>query len=602
MIRFQEIYYLYALAIVPVIILLFIAALFWRRRKLKKLGDERLVGGQMLGFIPGRSTSKFILLMVALSAMIIGWANLQTGDKVEKVERKGVDVVIALDVSKSMLATDIQPDRLTRAKLLIMQMADKMHNDRVAFIVFAGRAYLQVPLTIDYSTLKMMVQNVSTKMVPTQGTVIGEAIDMAITSFSQTERKYKSLIIISDGEDHDEKAAEKIKEAANAGIIVHTVGIGSPQGTTLFDPETNSVKLDDNGSPVISKLNETELKSLAAAGGGTYSLLTNSDEVASKLISNLEGMEQKNLGSVVFADFTSYFQYFLLLAFIALLIEWLLPGAKLKAKKIIASDAPGAKEGDRKKIKLVDVNIKTRVILIIAVTVAATLPAVAQTNQLLQQGNQLYSNQRYDEAAANYMKALQKDPGNATGLFNLGNALYQNKKYDSSRKIMATTAGAIKDKGGKAAANYNIGNTYMAQRNWDEAIASYKNTLRNNPQDADAKYNLSYAEQMKKQDEKKGGGKNDKKDQKDKKDQQKDKQQQDKDNKDKNKDKDKQDQQDKDNKDKQDNKDQQPQSQPSKLSQQQADQLLNALQQEEKKLQDKLKKEKAIPLKLDKDW
>ncbi len=579
------------------------AALFWRRRKLKKLGDERLVGGQMLGFIPGRGTFKFILLMVALSAIIIGWANLQTGDKVEKVERKGVDVVIALDVSKSMLAKDILPDRLTRAKQLIMQMADKMQNDRVAFIVFAGRAYLQVPLTIDYSTLKMMVQNVSTKMVPTQGTVIGEAIDMAITSFSQTERKYKSLIIISDGEDHDEKAAEKIKEAANAGIIVHTVGIGSPQGSTLFDPETNSVKLDDNGSPVISKLNEGELKSLAAAGGGTYTWLSNSDEVATKLISNLEGMEQKNLGSVVFADFTSYFQYFLLLGFIALLIEWLLPGAKLQSKKAMApGGAIGVKEPAQNKLKLVDVNITAKSVILIAVTLSGALPALAQTNRLLQQGNQLYDKQRYDEAAANYMKALQKDPNNATGLFNLGNALYQNKKYDSSRKLMATTAGALKDKGGKAAANYNIGNTYMAQRNWDEAIASYKNTLRNNPQDADAKYNLSYAEQMKKQDEKKGGGKNDKKDQKDKKDQQKDKQQQDKDNKDKNKDKDKQDQQDKDNKDKQDNKDQQPQSQPSKLSQQQADQLLNALQQEEKKLQDKLKKEKAIPLKLDKDW
>ncbi len=333
MFRFQEIYYLYALALVPLLIVLFIATLYWRTRRLKKMGDERLVGAQLMGFIPGRSTFKFVLVTLALSAIIIGWANLQAGDKVEKLERKGVDVVIALDVSKSMLAKDIQPDRLTRAKQLIMQMADKMHNDRVAFIVFAGRAYLQVPLTIDYSTLKMMVQNVSTKMVPTQGTVIGEAIDMAITSFSQTERKYKSLIIISDGEDHDEKAAQKIKEAADAGIIVHTVGIGSPQGTTLLDPETNSLKLDDKGSPVISRLNEDELKSLAAAGGGTYSLLLNSEDVANKLVSHLEGMEQKNLGSVVYTDFTSYFQYFLLAGFITLIIEWLLPGAKLKPKK-----------------------------------------------------------------------------------------------------------------------------------------------------------------------------------------------------------------------------------------------------------------------------
>lgn len=237
---------------------------------------------------------------------------------------------------------------------------------------------------------------------------------------------------------------------------------------------------------------------------------------------------------------------------------------------------------------------------IIVILFLLPLITTAQTNRLIQEGNKLYDQKRYDEATNDYLKALQKDPNNATGMFNLGNALYQKQQYDSSRKIMSTTANAIKDKNGKAAVNYNIGNTYMSQKKWEDAVASYKNTLRNNPQDADAKYNLSYAEQMLKKDQKSGGGKNDKKDQnKDKKDQNKDKQQQDKDKKDQDK-KDQQQQQDKDNKDKQD--DQKPQGQPSKLSQQQADQLLNALQQEEKKLQDKLKKEKGIPVKLDKDW
>ena len=169
-------------------------------------------------------------------------------------------------------------------------------------------------------------------MVPTQGTVIGDAVTMAMESFSTTERKYKSLIIISDGEDHDEQAIKKVQEAAEAGVIVHTVGIGSPQGTTLYDPETKSVKLDEKGTPVVSKLNEEELRAIAAAGHGTYSLLQNSDDVATKLTNSLEGMEQKNLGSVVYTDFTSYFQYFLLAGFIALLAEWLLPGAQLKSK------------------------------------------------------------------------------------------------------------------------------------------------------------------------------------------------------------------------------------------------------------------------------
>jgi Ca-activated chloride channel family protein len=178
----------------------------------------------------------------------------------------------------------------------------------------------------------MMLQIVKTDMVPTQGTVISDAIDLSVQSFSQKEKKYKSLVIISDGEDHDENAVAKAKEAADAGTIIHTVGIGSPEGTTIFDPETNSVKLDDNGNPVISKLNEDELRTIAAAGKGTYSLLRNADDVASKLVGEIDGMEQKSLGAVVFNSYASYFQYFLAIALIALLIEWLLPGSKLKAK------------------------------------------------------------------------------------------------------------------------------------------------------------------------------------------------------------------------------------------------------------------------------
>ena len=226
-----------------------------------------------------------------------------------------------------------------------------------------------------------------------------------------------------------------------------------------------------------------------------------------------------------------------------------------------------------------------------------------QTNRIIQQGNKLYEEQKYKEAANDYAKALSKDPSNIPGWFNFGNTLYQQKQYDSSRKIMEATAKMANNSTGKAAANYNIGNTYMSQQKWEDAINSYKQTLRNNPQDADAKYNLSYAEEMMKKQNQQNKDQKDKqnKDQKDK-----DKQnQQNKDQKDKDKqDKDKQDKDQKDNQDKKDkqDKDQQQQSQPSKLSQQQADQLLNALQQEEKKLQDKMKKEKGVPVKLQKDW
>lgn len=328
MYRFQEISHLYALAIVPILVALFLWVIYWRKKRMENLGSPNVAMQQVLGYIKGRLTTKVVLILSALSLLIIGWANLQSGDSVDKVERKGVDVVIALDVSKSMLATDLQPNRLTRAKQMIMALTDKMRNDRVAFILFAGKSYLQVPLTSDYSAIKMMVQNATPSMVPTQGTVIGDAIEMAMQSFSQNEKKYKSLIIISDGEDHDEKATQLVQQAAEQGIIIHTVGVGSAEGATLIDPETNQPKLDENGNPVITKLNEDELRALASAGRGSYSQLRNAEEVADKLIASLEGMEQKNLGSVVYTDFTSYFQYFIALAIVLLVVEALIPGAR----------------------------------------------------------------------------------------------------------------------------------------------------------------------------------------------------------------------------------------------------------------------------------
>ena len=330
--RFQHISHLWALGLIPVLVVLFIAVIYWRKGKIQKLGEERLINEQLIGRIPGRIALKFILTSLTLAIIIIGWANLQRGDKMEKVQRKGVDVIVALDVSKSMLAQDIQPDRLTRAKQLVMRMMDKMQNDRVALVVFAGHAYLQVPLTIDYGAMKMMLQNVTPDIVPTQGTVISEAVDMAMQSFSQKEKKYKSLVIISDGEDHDENAVKKVKEATDAGVIVHTVGIGSPQGATLYDPERKGVKMDENGNPVVSKLNEDELRAIASAGRGTYTQLRNSDDAADKIMNEIAGMDQKSLGSVMFTDYTSYFQYFLLVGFVLLLIEWLIKGTNMKMK------------------------------------------------------------------------------------------------------------------------------------------------------------------------------------------------------------------------------------------------------------------------------
>jgi len=334
--RFQNFEYLFMLLLIPVIIVLYVLYLRWRRAKIHKLADPALIKHLVKGRIAGRSTTRIVLLMIAVFFGIIGLANLQRGAQTEKAERKGVDVFFALDVSKSMLAKDVQPDRLTRAKQLIETMINKMVNDRVGLVVFAGKAYLQVPLTIDYSASKMLLGTVSPDMIPTQGTVLGDALDLANTSFSQKERKYKSIILISDGEDHDERAIDAAKEAAKEGVIIHTIGIGSPQGTTIFDAETGAPKLDENGQPVITKLNEDELKSIAASTGGTYTYLTNTKQAADKLVSLVDSMEGKSFGSVLFTDYNSYFQYFIAAALLLIIAEWVLPAASLLKKQSVS--------------------------------------------------------------------------------------------------------------------------------------------------------------------------------------------------------------------------------------------------------------------------
>jgi Ca-activated chloride channel family protein len=203
--------------------------------------------------------------------------------------------MIALDVSKSMLAQDVKPNRLERAKQALGKLIDKLSNDRVGIVVFAGRAYLQMPLTGDHGAAKMYLGSASTDIVPTQGTVISDALKMCYASFNTKEKKYKAVILISDGEDHDEGAFKIAQQMTEDGIVINTVGIGSPQGSTIIDELTNQEKKDVNGNTVITKLNEDELKSIAEKGNGSYQLFTNADELVSKLDAQLASMDQRTV-------------------------------------------------------------------------------------------------------------------------------------------------------------------------------------------------------------------------------------------------------------------------------------------------------------------
>lgn len=325
--RFQHIEFLWLLLLLPILVGTYVIYLKWRSNKLARLGEQRLINTQLNGRISGRVTTRFVLVTTALFFAIIGMANLQMGSGTESAERKGIDVIFALDVSKSMLAKDIQPDRLTRSKQLMERMMGQMKNNRVGLIVFAGKAYLQSPLTSDYTAIKMLLSSVTPDMVPTQGTVLAQAIQLADTSFSQKEKKYKALVLISDGEDHDEAALAMAERAAESGVIIHTVGVGSVEGGTILDPATGQDKLDETGKPIVTKLNETELQGIAQAGKGGYQHLLNANKVADNLSETINDIEGRNMGAVIFTQYKSYFQYFIGIALILLLIEWLLPVA-----------------------------------------------------------------------------------------------------------------------------------------------------------------------------------------------------------------------------------------------------------------------------------
>ena len=232
---------------------------------------------------------------MALGSLVIGIAHLQRPSKGDPLKRKGVDIVIALDVSKSMLATDASPNRLEKARQFIYKLMDEMKEDRIGLVVFAGHAYMQLPLTNDHSAARLYVQNASSESVPTQGTVLSEALRLSANAFNSKERKYKSIVLITDGEDHDPDALALAPSLAENGVMINTIGLGSTEGTTLIDPATATVKTDLNGQAVVTRLNETLLKQLAGVSKGVYLNLNSISEAVQIVSAQINTIEKTAL-------------------------------------------------------------------------------------------------------------------------------------------------------------------------------------------------------------------------------------------------------------------------------------------------------------------
>jgi len=324
--RFANPDLLYLLLLLPVIILLFIINEIRKKKALKRLGDINLVGRLVPEMSKIRPVIKFILPLIAILSGIIMVSRPQFGSKIEDVKKQGVEVIIALDVSNSMLAEDIQPDRLTRAKQAISRLVDNLNNDKIGLIVFAGDAYIQIPVTTDYISAKMFLSTINPNMVPKQGTAIGAAISLGIRSFSPGEGKSKAMIIITDGENHEDDPVSEAEEASKARIVIHTIGIGSTEGVPI--PVINNGRKDYlkdvDGNTVITKLDEEILKKIALSTNGNYVRASNSNIGLDEIFNQIKKMKKQELESTMYTEYNDQFQIFAAIAIFMLMGDFII--------------------------------------------------------------------------------------------------------------------------------------------------------------------------------------------------------------------------------------------------------------------------------------
>jgi len=324
--RFANPEYLYLLLVIPVLLILWAVNNYRRKKAIVRYGESNLVRQLIPDMSTIRPVIKLILQILAIVMIALMLARPQFGSKIEEVKREGVEVIIALDVSNSMLAEDIQPNRLERAKQALSRLIETLENDRIGLIVFAGDAYIQLPITTDYVSAKMFLSTINPSLVPKQGTAIGAAIRLGMRSFSPGQDKSRAMIIITDGENHEDDPVEAAKEAAEAGIVIHTIGIGSPEGVPIMmnvGGRREYLK-DHEGNTVITKLNENILKEIAITANGKYVRATTTNLGIDQIFSEIRKMKKQELEGKIFTEYNDQFQFFAGASLILLLFDFLI--------------------------------------------------------------------------------------------------------------------------------------------------------------------------------------------------------------------------------------------------------------------------------------
>lgn len=470
MLNFQFIEYFFALLLlIPVI------WAFWyskkKKQKITKLFGNDIFYKKLSPLYSSKKYSvKFFLLAAALFFLIIALSNPRIAGGKKEVLRNGIDIIFALDVSNSMLAADVNPSRLERAKQVIYSLINKLGNDRIGIIIFAGKAYMQMPLSSDHSVVPMFLNSATPQSVPTQGTDISSALKMCNVSFSDDEKSYKSVIILSDGEEQDENAVKQAGLMSESGIVINTVGFGSLQGATIPEPE-GGIKTDENGDPVISKYNRATMLQIAKAGNGIFMDYTTNNNVVESLYSELTNLDKKEIKDETLIDYTSIFQIFILLSFLLVVIEIITGEKKRKFKKAVS----------------------------LATLFFVCNSTIAQSsNELLVSGNNEYKTGNYQKAADYYLKASVNNDDYIPD-FNLSTALFRLNKTDEALKALNSALKKAKTNADLSDIHYNIGVIYQNNNKLAECIVAYKNALILNPDNEDARQNLQKALRKQKQ-------------------------------------------------------------------------------------------------------
>lgn len=562
MFRFEEPTYLYLLAALPLI-----AILRWvlERKQLKRLklfGDPTLLRHLMPDVSKMRPVVKFWMLLAAMALIIVMMARPQMGTRISHEKRTGIESIIAMDISNSMLAEDVTPSRLDRTKMMVENLVDNFTDDKIGLIVFAGDAFVQLPITSDYVSAKMFLSEIEPSLIATQGTDIATAINMAANSFTQQQGVGKAIIVITDGEDHEGGALEAAKAAKKKGMRVYVLGVGSDKGAPIPLGNGDYMK-DRTGNTVMTKLNEEMCRQIAEAGGGAYIHVDNNTNAQRQLDSELAKLSKKEMQSTIYSDYDEQFQAFGIIAIILLILEICI----LESKNPIAR-------------RLNIFGRKQRTTTLIVALVVASASFAQNDRRYITQGNKLFRSGQFDKAEVAYRKAIEKNPRNPQAHYNLGNSLMAQKKDSAAVQSFQKSTELETSKIRKAMAFHNMGVVCQQHKMYGEAIEAYKNSLRLNPKDDATRYNLELCKR-----------------------QQRNQKNQDKQDQNKQKDKNGNDQKDEKQKNK-DKQDQKKNNNENKMSKENAEQMLNAAMQQEKSTQQRMKKAMQKPRtnKLDKEW